>query len=265
MPFAPDGLELGLGLVSLGRVWGVGQSAVPGEAQAMALLEAAVAGGIRIFDTAPAYGVSERRLGAFLQRLPASVRDRLVIMTKMGEHWDEAARSSYVEHSRDALIRSFDRSLALLGRIDVLQLHKATEDVVDHPDVSAAFDHAARCGVGCFGASVTTVEAGRLALATQRFNCLQLPFNDRNQQLSALVEALETTHRFAIANRPFANGAAIHEAADRTQNGIAAFRFLRDNMKRGIVLTGTGNPAHLAENLDLFRRSATVSPDSSET
>ncbi len=55
----------------------------------------------------------------------------------------------------------------------------------------------------------------------------------------------------------------MHEAPQKAQAGVVAFRFLRSRMKRGIVLTG--NPAHLAENIALFRRSATDSPDSSET
>ena len=265
MAFAPEGVELGLGLLSIGRSWGVAQTRVPSDAEAMALLETALAGRIRVFDTAPAYAASERRLGAFVRGLPAKVRDRLTIMTKMGEHWDDAAHAPYVDHGRDALIRSIDRSLALLGRIDVLQLHKATEEVVDHPDVQAAFDHASRCGIACFGASVNSLEGGRRALVTQRFNCLQFPLNDRNRELSPLLEQIESTQGFPIINRPFAMGAAIHSGEDREQAALAAFGFLKQTLKRGIVLTGTANPAHLIGNIRLFRRAEAYSPDSSET
>jgi aryl-alcohol dehydrogenase-like predicted oxidoreductase len=264
MPFAPDGVELGLGLLSIGRAWGVGAASVPTDSEATMLLETALARGIRIFDTAPAYAASERRLGAFLRTLSAPVRNRLVIMAKMGEHWDDAAGAPYVDHGRDALIRSIDRSLALLGRVDVLQLHKATEQVVDHPDVAAALDHAKRCGIACLGASVGTVEAGRAALRTQCFNCLQFPFNERNQELSPLLEALESTPTFPIINRPFAMGAAMAGAIDRKGAAIDAFGYLNRCMKRGIVLTGTGKPAHLAENIRNFRLAKSNSPDSSE-
>ena len=64
-----QGVELGLGLVSLGRQWGVRDVDPPNEADAAALLECAVALGIRVFDTAPAYGSSEERLGRFLTSL----------------------------------------------------------------------------------------------------------------------------------------------------------------------------------------------------
>src|SRR5690606_36285425 len=51
--------------------------------EAWAVLEAAWDSGIRYFDTAPHYGLglSERRLGAFLQTKP---RDEFVLSTKAG-------------------------------------------------------------------------------------------------------------------------------------------------------------------------------------
>ena len=106
------GLRLGLGLVSIGRVWGVRQSAPPDADEAQKLLSRAVELGIAIFDTAPAYAESEARLGRFLAGLEPSRRQALTIMTKMGEHWDFERGTSFVDHSRDALVRSIDRSLA---------------------------------------------------------------------------------------------------------------------------------------------------------
>jgi aryl-alcohol dehydrogenase-like predicted oxidoreductase len=49
-----DRIELGLGLVSLGRTWGVRDVAPPSEADGTALLQRAITLGIRVFDTAPA-------------------------------------------------------------------------------------------------------------------------------------------------------------------------------------------------------------------
>src|SRR3712207_3844632 len=161
---AGPGLKLGLGLLSIGRSWGVGQSPPASEDEAQALLAKAVEIGITFFDTAPAYAQSEARLGRFLAGLGSSRRKALVVMTKAGEHWDAGRGVGFVDHSRDALIRSIDRSLKLLGTIDVLQIHKATRDVVTHPDVLAAIEHARRCGVAAFGASVSDVEAGSAAL-----------------------------------------------------------------------------------------------------
>jgi aryl-alcohol dehydrogenase-like predicted oxidoreductase len=247
--FRPDDLELGLGLVSIGRVWGVANTPVPDRHSVMDVLATAVDGGIRCFDTAPAYGASEQRLGVFLAGLSQAQRAKFVIMTKVGEHWDAAADAAFTDHGYDAMARSLDRSVELLGRIDVLQLHKATEDVIRAPETASFFRHARAMGISTLGASVSSVAAGKLALETGMFSCLQFPLNAETRQMESLLHPLQVAGGFPVINRPFAMGGAVHAAADKSAAGIAAFRFLRDRVSRGIVLTGTGKAAHLAENL----------------
>jgi len=109
--------------------------------ESWAVLEAAWDSGIRFFDTAPHYGLglSERRLGAFLQTKP---RDEYVLSTKVGrllrpnpEH-DGGLDTANDFHVPDDLRRvwdfsdagiraSLDESRERLGveRIDLLYLH----------------------------------------------------------------------------------------------------------------------------------------------
>lgn len=249
--FPPCRLELGLGLLSIGRVWGIGRSEPPDEAATHALLVAAIECGIRVFDTAPAYAASEARLGSFLRTLAPAIRSGLVIMTKAGEHWDREAGTSFIDHGRDALCRSIDRSLELLGPIDVLQIHKATADVVRHPDVTAALEHARRCGIAQFGASVADEEAGLAALDTGLFDALQFPFNAASRTLSPLLPALRRASATPILNRPFAMGGLVTGAADESA-ARAAFRFIAEHVEQGIVLSGTGKATHLRENMAAF-------------
>lgn len=246
------GLKLGLGLLSIGRTWGVGQSAPPDAEEAQALLSKAVEFGITIFDTAPAYAQSDARLGAFLSALEPSRRRALTIMTKAGEHWDFERGTSFVDHGRDALVRSIDRSLDLLGSIDVLQIHKATSDVVTHPDVVAAMDHARRCGVAMFGASVSDTQAGRLALESGLYDTLQFPLNRSNTSMVPLLPALEAGRRTAIVNRPFAMGGLLSGQA-AGDAAAAAFRFIEERVPDAVILSGTGKVAHLAQNVRAFR------------
>ena len=119
----PRHVQLGLGLIGIGKPWGVVPHAVPTEAEAMALLEFAYESGIRYFDTAPSYGdgVSEERLGRFLQSLGTEERAQVTGATKFGEHWNRAAGEPYADHSFDALRRSLERSVERMGRVDVLQ------------------------------------------------------------------------------------------------------------------------------------------------
>jgi aryl-alcohol dehydrogenase-like predicted oxidoreductase len=246
------GLKLGLGLLSIGRAWGVAQSAPPEENEARALLSKALELGITIFDTAPAYAESEARLGRFLDTLEPSARHRLTIMTKAGEHWDFARGASFVDHSRDALIRSIDRSLSMLGTIDVLQIHKATSDVVTHPDVIAAMDHARRCGITTFGASVSDVEAGRITLDSGLYDALQFPLNMSSPTMAPLLPGLEASGRTAIVNRPFAMGGLLAGQPFDEAAG-AAFRYIEEQLPRAVILSGTGKVAHLAQNVSAFR------------
>jgi aryl-alcohol dehydrogenase-like predicted oxidoreductase len=250
------GLALGLGLLSIGRTWGVGQSAPPGEGAARILLETALDLGIRIFDTAPAYAASEARLGRFLRDLDAPRRSGLLIMTKAGEHWDHERLTSYVDHSRDGLVRSIDRSLALLGGVEVLQIHKATREVLHRPDVHAALDYARSCGIPAVGASVSDVDAGRAALETGLYDSVQFPLNRANESFLPLLPDLARKPAVPVVNRPFAMGALVADAGGFDAAARAAFDFLRRKVEHGIVLTGTGNATHLAENVRAFRDGA---------
>ena len=85
-PPAAQRVEFGLGLIGIGKPWGFAHAEVPDERQALTLLEKAFALGVRYFDTAPSYGVSEERLGRFLAGLTAGERSAVRIASKFGEH-----------------------------------------------------------------------------------------------------------------------------------------------------------------------------------
>jgi len=244
-------LELGLGLVSIGRKWGFANVEPPDERQAIELLSCATELGIRVFDTAPAYAASESILGRFLATLSPEMRSSLQIMTKTGEHWDNDAGSPFVDHSIDAMKRSIDRSISLLGEIDVLQIHKASEDVVTAPAVLEAIEYAKAAGIARFGASVSTMEAAKLAIASGLYNFLQFPMNIVDRKFLQLLPLISQAGMRPIINRPFAMGELV-AAPQPGQTGGSAFRFLRDNVDAGIVLTGTSKPEHLRENVAGF-------------
>ena len=79
--------RFGLGGSRLGE-----PSGPDGDAQAIATIDAAYQAGIRFFDTSPAYGASEQRLGTALQRRP---RSEFLISTKVvGADARESVRAS---------------------------------------------------------------------------------------------------------------------------------------------------------------------------
>ncbi|MEM6341722.1 MAG: aldo/keto reductase, partial [Pseudomonadota bacterium] len=126
--------ELGFGTAPLGNLY----KAISDRA-ARATLDAAWAGGVRYYDTAPLYGLglSETRLNAFLRDKP---RDEYVLSSKvgrlmrpcapedrtgLGKWFDVPQRQEEYDYSYDGVMRSVEFSMERLGvsRIDILYVH----------------------------------------------------------------------------------------------------------------------------------------------
>jgi D-threo-aldose 1-dehydrogenase len=132
-PVTSSGLRLGLGGAALGNLY----TAIS-DAQAWAVVHAALDDGCRSFDTAPHYGngLSEHRVGAALRSMPADDR---VLSSKVGRilRPNRAAKrdqNGYVDvlpfvqewdYSRAGVRRSVEDSLQRLGmaRLDVVFIH----------------------------------------------------------------------------------------------------------------------------------------------
>lgn len=113
---------LGLGTVKLGRNAGVKYPQVfdlPDDKAVVTLLETARELGINLLDTAPAYGLSERRLG----QLRPGRREDWVVATKAGEYFDNGI--SRFDFTPAAIRASVENSLRLLRTdyLDAVLLH----------------------------------------------------------------------------------------------------------------------------------------------
>jgi D-threo-aldose 1-dehydrogenase len=108
-----------------------------GEGQAVATVEAALAGGVTLLDTSPLYGhgLSEHRIGAALRRTPGR---EVVLSTKIGrvaEPFAERGEASgyrgglphamRFDYSYDGAMASLEQSALRLGvdRIDIVLIH----------------------------------------------------------------------------------------------------------------------------------------------
>jgi D-threo-aldose 1-dehydrogenase len=142
--------SLGLGTAPLGNLY-----RPVSDADVDATFEAAWAGGIRLFDTAPFYGrgLAETRLNRFLRGHP---RDDYVLSTKVGRlmkripaaamtghtrYFDTPARDVIYDYSRDGILRSVEHSLERLGveRFDILLVHDI--DPITHGSAEASAAH----------------------------------------------------------------------------------------------------------------------------
>lgn len=245
--------ELGCGLISIGRPWGVTPE-VPTEDKALQYLDAAYQAGVRFFDTAPSYGLSEQRLGKFLDSLTPEERAEVTVATKVGEHWDFDKNDTYLDNSYDSLRLSIDRSARLLGHISLLQLHRTTRELLENEDVSGALQYAVEeHGVGSIGASFNDPSLAELITNDDRFSAVQIPLNQEWNDLQPYVRPLQDAGKLVITNRPFQMGRIIGEQA----NLVDAYRYVLESNNSGVVLTGTSSPDHLSENMAAFKDAAT--------
>lgn len=238
-------IQLGLGLIGIGRSWGHVPSPVPDESEALHFLEAVLASPLRFLDTAPSYGFSEERLGKFLSALDREERSTFTIATKFGESWDFETGQPEVDHSFDGLRKSLDRSLRLLGQVDVLQLHKTSPIVLASDEVLRAFEYARSLGIQAVGPSVSDEVSAEAAIASPNWQMLQMPLNLDYMRFEPFVAPASRAGKWLVLNRPLAMGKL---AASRTD----CFRYLKTQPFSGIVLMGTASSAHLAENIAAF-------------
>ena len=102
-------MRLALGTVQLGLDYGISNARgrVP-EQEAFAILDRAVANGVRLFDTAAAYGNSEAVLGRWLR----SQDDDLLLVSKLLPSPAQASPAEAFAH----LTARFEESVRVLGR-----------------------------------------------------------------------------------------------------------------------------------------------------
>jgi aryl-alcohol dehydrogenase-like predicted oxidoreductase len=169
------------GIGSAPAFFGMGEN----EAQAVELMDRAWAAGINVFDTADAYGGgrSEEYIGRWIASKGSSVRDRLVLSSKVFNPVGPGPNERGL--SRIHILRQIDASLARL-RTDRLDLYLAHEFDAATPidETLRAFEDLVRAGKVLYvGAS--NFRAWQLAQAIgvseqhglTRFQCVQDSFS----------------------------------------------------------------------------------------
>jgi aryl-alcohol dehydrogenase-like predicted oxidoreductase len=263
VPHVPAGqIEFGLGLLTIGKSWGARPRPVPSQVEATALLDEALRLGVRVFDTAASYGDGEAKFGCWLSALDSSARADLFVATKFGEHWDAAKNEPFDDHSRDALILSLERSLSRLGRIDLLQVHKTTPQVLESSALDDALAAARRAGITLFGASVREEVSARIAITDPRFSQIQVPYNRGNPSFAEVIGEATSNGKLVWTNRPLMMGSLV--SADAAQAELTGcFGFVVAKRFTGAVLCGTASANHLRANLMAFRQAVNACPNPS--
>jgi aryl-alcohol dehydrogenase-like predicted oxidoreductase len=210
---------------------------LPDEAQVEQLLNGVLDLGINYIDTAPAYGLSEQRIGRLL-----SVRnDEFIVSTKVGETF-EAGESTY-DFSEKAIRYSVQRSRERLQRdvLDIVFIHSDGRDmeILERTDAVATL-HALRDEgvVRAIGFSGKTVDGAHCALNWADAIMVEYHMHDRSHE-AVIAEAAQRGVG-VVVKKGLASGRL--PAAD-------AIGFVLDNPGVTSLIIGGLNLAHVRSNL----------------
>ncbi len=254
---------LGLGTVKLGRNQGVKYPegfALPNDRQARALLALALDHGINLLDTAPAYGISEARLGSLLR----GQRHHWLLCTKVGEEYEDG--QSRFDFSPDHTRYSIERSLRRLNT-DVLDLVLVHSDGNDLDIIERFGTLDALAGLKsegklrAYGMSTKTVEGGLRAAAES--DVVMVTWNLADDQEVPVIDycaengvgvlikkALASGH---LTGRPSSDLAA-RQGSDNIENPVKkAFSMIFAHPGVSSAIVGTINPRHLLDNILCLR------------
>ncbi|MGJ4844295.1 aldo/keto reductase [Leifsonia sp. Le1] len=191
---------IGLGTWQLGADWGA-----VSEADALAVLDAAVDSGVTFFDTADVYGDgrSEQLIGAYRAAHPEL---SLTVATKMGRREEQDPANFTLAKFREWT----DRSRANLGvdTLDLVQLHCPPTPVFSNDAVYDALDTLVADGViASYGVSVETCDEALAAIARPGTATVQIILNAfRLKPLDEVLPAARETGVGIIARVPLASG-----------------------------------------------------------
>jgi aryl-alcohol dehydrogenase-like predicted oxidoreductase len=191
---------IGLGTWQLGADWGS-----VSEADAMAVLQAAVESGVTFFDTADVYGDgrSERIIGRFVA---GHAGQGITVATKMGRRVEQQEEHYTLENFRAWT----DRSRVNLGadRLDLVQLHCPPSAVFSSDAVYDALDTlVAEERIAAYGVSVETCDQALAAIARPALASVQIILNAfRRKPLDRVLPAAAAAGVGIIARVPLASG-----------------------------------------------------------
>ena len=231
---------LGFGAFKIGRNEATkypGSYELPDDASVARLLNGVLDLGINFIDTAPAYGLSEQRIGAAL----SGRRQEFVLSTKVGETWANG-RSDF-DFSAEGVRASVHRSLQRLDTdvLDIVFIHSSGEDVaiLEETDAVATLRGLRDEGlVRAIGLSGKTVEGARAALAWADVIMVEYHLDDRSH--AAIIADAADADVGVVVKKGLASG---HLDAGE------AIRFVLATPGIGSLVVGGLDLDHLRENV----------------
>lgn len=239
-----------LPVVGCGTWRGFDVGATPAERAPLAeVLRLLFAAGGSVVDSSPMYGAAEAVTGALLAA--AGTRDKAFVATKV---WTSG---------RDAGLAQMRRSLQLLGgtRIDLMQVHNLVDWRTHLPSLRALKEAGKVRYLGVTHYTPSAHAELEAVLRAEPWDFVQLDYalDDRAAEQRLLPLARERGIA-VIVNMPFGGGGLLRRLAGRPLPDFAGdlgctswaqllLKFVLAHPAVTCVIPGTGNPAHMADNL----------------
>lgn len=239
--------SLGLGTVKFGRNQQVHYPQgfeLPSDKVILDLLACAQDLGINLLDTAPAYGISEERLGNLLK----GQREQWILATKTGEEFINGA--SCFDFSPQATRKSIERSLKRLGTdyLDIVLVHSNGEDkkIIEESAIFETLAALKKSGhIRAYGMSTKTVEGGKLAVDLS--DIVMVMHNPVYTDEQSVIAYAHQHKKGVFIKKALASGHLDKiSGIDPVQ---AAMQFIFQEPGVSSIIVGTLSPAHLTYNV----------------
>ncbi len=207
--------------------------ALPSEEQAIALVHAVIELGIRLIDTAPAYGLSEARVGLALAQLAPAVRSEIFLSTKAGEQFADG--HSHYDFTAKAITQSISQSLTRLRceRIDLAWIHSDGTDleIIGTGEAVEALALLKRSGtIGAIGFSPKSIDGAHAALERDEVDAIMIELHEEIHENVALLAKAYARGKAVFVKKPLRSG--------RLDPAVALPRILAHPHVTAIVIGG---------------------------
>lgn len=237
---------LGLGTVKFGRNQGVKYPSgfeLPDDMELRQVLDVARELGINLLDTAPAYGISEQRVGRLL-----SDRHDWVLCSKVGEEFENGR--SFFDFSASHVRASLERSLRRLNtdHLDLVLIHSDGNDrgIIEQGECLETLQRCREEGlVRAIGMSSKTVEGGLMALP--HCDVLMLSYNPAETATAPVIDRARELGRGVLIKKALNSGHGLDSTSgvDPVERNMA---FILGHPGVSSVIVGSINPVHMRHN-----------------